>query len=421
MNTASKVSILDFKARLIATFPEIKLIWDDDRCPNETYEYNGPLFENHEHIIAQMMAQLPPDHTFMYVKFVSSTQSHGPTLLLYWSFKPRLSAILQLQKADEKQTTFDFAKSLMRDTIDYLLDGHGSVSLIDFHPRIVPVGYTPEYLIVRAARTSLGAGLKSPTEDAALLNYLYVNKHTSPLEMCNVTLRLQIPLVLMTQFLRHRSAKHCKVNIFSQRYAEVTDELPTYNPLKYAEGIRGNGGMLGNKQSSTTSFEANRTEIIELMETANAHQKATEDIYHKMIKAKLAPEIARFWLSNAQYTQSILQLDLNNLLHLLHLRDDHHAQQETQVFAHAIYELCKPLFPTIFAAFDNERHGLSMTRLEVETMAKHSTEIVEKFAVTENAKNAINALIVEQHKNFPSKSRTEKEAFAQKSKRLRTG
>ncbi len=61
----------------------------------------------------------------------------------------------------DEAPSFDFATALVRDTVDGLLDGNGSVALLDFQPCIVPNGYTLEYMIVRAARTSLGTGLKN--------------------------------------------------------------------------------------------------------------------------------------------------------------------------------------------------------------------------------------------------------------------
>lgn len=77
--------------------------------------------------------------------------------------------------------------------IGNLLDGRGSVQLVDVSPRMCPKGYGPEYLMVRAARTSFGLGLKDPVTDAKLLRYLLVNYHTSPIEMGSVTFRLVLP------------------------------------------------------------------------------------------------------------------------------------------------------------------------------------------------------------------------------------
>jgi thymidylate synthase (FAD) len=395
---------------------EIALVWHDDIL----HEYDGFEMLNHPHEVADIMSRVLQNRNDKGKRLLAHiASSDGKCESGKAAFKWRYTTPLQGLLLLDTDQHIDFATTLYRDTIADLLDGHGSVSVLDFQPRIVPLGYTPEYMIVRAARTSLGAGLKQSLEDTRLLQFLFTNKHTSPLEMCSVTLRLQIPLVLMTQFLRHRSGKHCKLNVFSQRYAEVTEDMPTYNPLQYVDGIRTNGGMLANKQSSMTATEEDTLAIRELMKEANEHQRATQAIYHKMVEAKLAPEIARFWLSNGQYTTSIMQFDLNNLLHLLRLRDDVHAQKETQVFAHAIYELCKPLFPTIFAAFDNERHGFSLSSSEIETFAQNEELVLRHCAKSEEELLYLRKFAKDQHATFNSPSRTERDAYQAKNKRLR--
>lgn len=49
-------------------------------------------------------------------------------------------------------------------------------------------------------------------------------------------------------------------------------------------------------------MNTNRDEVANLMKIANEHKTSIHELYHKMIAAKVAPEIARFWLPNGQYT-----------------------------------------------------------------------------------------------------------------------
>ena len=58
--------------------------------------------------------------------------------------------------------TYDAFETLKIKEITGLLDGKASVQVVEISPRIVPVGYTPEYLVVRGARVSYGHGLKRP-------------------------------------------------------------------------------------------------------------------------------------------------------------------------------------------------------------------------------------------------------------------
>ncbi len=220
---------------------------------------------------------------------------------------------------------------------------------------------------MRAARVSFGYGLKTPELDTALLNYLLRNRHTSPIEMPNVTFRLTIPKAMAIQFLRHRTGKF---NEFSQRYAEVGEEGDDtwYNPLNWDQGIR--IPSLSNKQGSNLTNDPDELEKISkiraLYTEAETHIVALHSLYHKMIDTGLAKEIARFVLPMSEYTVLYMQMDLNNLSKLLHLRADFdHAQRETAVIANAMLSLIKPLFPTIIAHLEGQMTGLSLSKEEI--------------------------------------------------------
>jgi thymidylate synthase (FAD) len=209
------------------------------------------------------------------------------------------SPIKIIESSYEAIPTYDAFAQLPIKQIMGLLDGKASVQLIEVSPRIVPIGYTPEFLAVRAARVSFGYGLKTPELDTALLNYLLRNRHTSPIEMPNVTFRLTIPKAMAIQFLRHRTGKF---NEFSQRYAEVGEEGDDtwYNPLNWDQGIR--IPSLSNKQGSnlTKGDDPHELETISkirsLYTEAETHIVALHSLYHKMIDTGLAKEIARFVL-----------------------------------------------------------------------------------------------------------------------------
>lgn len=283
---------------------------------------------------------------------------------LFFTFEQKIENLLMSTQDD----VFDFATFLSRDSINNLLDGKGFVKLLDFHPRHVPKGRTPEYLIVHAARTSITVSktLRSKKMDENLLKYLNKNKHTSPFEMCNVTLSLMLPLPIAVQFLRHRTGKF---NQFSQRYAEVTDELGNYNPLLFAKGIRIQDTFLNKQSSMDDTKHENIEEITKILEEQLKLQESILNNYHKLIKLGLAKEIARFFLPQNQYTKLVMQFDLNNLIKLLRLRQDSHAQLEIQIFANAIADLTRPLFPITFQAYENEKQSLYLTENEIDAIA----------------------------------------------------
>lgn len=161
--------------------------------------------------------------------------------------------------------------------IDGLLDGKGSVELVDVSPRLCPRGYGPEYMMIQAARTSFGLGLKDPVTDRKLLRYLLVNSHTSPIEICNVTFRLVLPIPIAVHFLRHRTGRF---NMFSARYAEVVGENHFYNPAQYQNGIRASSKL--DKQGSE-KIDPKKTEVIQtLLEKANRLAVDSHQIYHEL-------------------------------------------------------------------------------------------------------------------------------------------
>ena len=56
--------------------------------------------------------------------------------------------------------------------------------------------------ICEAARISYRAPSKGYEQDRKLIQYLYKNKHTSPFEMCKITLNIKMPIFVMRQYVR---------------------------------------------------------------------------------------------------------------------------------------------------------------------------------------------------------------------------
>ncbi|RYE96188.1 MAG: hypothetical protein EOO77_41455 [Oxalobacteraceae bacterium] len=81
----------------------------------------------------------------------------------------------------------------------------------------------------------------------------------------------------------------------------------------------------------------------------------------------LSRELARLVLPVSNYTELYWKQDLHNLLHLIKLRRDVHAQAEIREYAEAVYTLIKPLFPlTIEAWEDYVWEGVHLSRMDAE-------------------------------------------------------
>lgn len=225
---------------------------------------------------------------------------------------------------------------------------HGYVRLIDW--------MGSDQRIVEAARISYKSPSKGEEQDKKLLKYLYKNKHTSPFEMCKVTLNIKMPIFVMRQYVRHRMQN---LNEVSARYTELPNEFyipkswrpqdtknkqgsiqtDDWNPIVYTIYDTSPGGNNQPLQVSATDA------LIE-------HCDRSYDLYTKMLGAGIAREMARMVLPVNIYTEIYTCWDLKNLLHFISLRDDSHAQAEIQEYGKAIKEIVRELFPTTIEAYE---------------------------------------------------------------------
>lgn len=261
--------------------------------------------------------------------------------------------------------------------------------LDDGHVLLVDV-LGDEQSIVNAARVSYGAGTRRVSEDKHLLRYLMRHSHTTPFEMCEIVLRVRVPMDCWRQWIRHRTAS---VNEYSTRYSEAIDSAQR-TP---ANGWRAQA--TDNKQGSSGVVklwpgEGQPGEFLQKygthegsyalrgisMDDQYAHpgsylsakeeklQRLAREVYEERIAFGVAREVARKDLPLSTYTEAYWKCDLKNLLHFLSLRMDPHAQKEIRDYANAIAEIVKLWVPNVWAAFEDydlRRGGLLLSRMEV--------------------------------------------------------
>lgn len=244
--------------------------------------------------------------------------------------------------------------------INGLLDSQGFVKVIKVSPETHPEGFTPEYLVAKAARASYGSDTKTPTADKRLVEFLLRNHHTSPLEMCSITFCLKLPIAICRQLLRHRTGKF---NEFSQRYSEVTEEVDRFRLDKTAMSLRGRSST--NKQASEFNLKGEQIkDIVSRIQKAEELQDEVFKSYRSLLDAGLTKEVARFYLPVSTYTTIYVQFDLNNLIKFLRLRCAPDAQYEIQVYANAMKKLAKQFFPTCLNLEDDYKDGVWMGKYE---------------------------------------------------------
>lgn len=220
--------------------------------------------------------------------------------------------------------------------------------------------------IVQAARTSYGKGTKSVSEDRGLIRYLLKHAHTSVFEMVEFKFHIKLPIFVMRQHVRHRTAN---LNEYSGRYSVMTDEfyIPDLHRLQAQSSI--------NKQGSEGQLQGAELEMVH-----NTIRRVSADAYADYLslvnepggrpynledRQGLSRELARIILPVNNYTECYWKIDLKNLLHYIKLRADHHAQWEIREFAKALASFVKQRCPIAFEAFeDYMEHAVTLSRMD---------------------------------------------------------
>ena len=208
--------------------------------------------------------------------------------------------------------------------------------------------------VENAARISYGEGTRKVSQTRNLIRYLMRHKHTSPFEMCEVKFHIKLPIFIMRQLVRHRTAN---LNEYSGRYSVMSDEfyLPQGDYLQKQSKTNNQGRGEEHEAKGAVQFEFNRM------------YDSAQIAYENLLRADLAREISRAVLPVANYTECIWKIDLHNFFHFVRLRSDSHAQREIRDYSDAMYELVKPKFPICCEAFeDYVRDSVTFSASEME-------------------------------------------------------
>lgn len=209
-----------------------------------------------------------------------------------------------------------------------------------------------------ATRMSYGEGTRQVSDTRALLRYLVRHYHTSPLEMGEVVFHLKLPIAMMRQLVRHRTAS---LNEYSARYSELTDEF--YVPDSEHVGVQ----SANNKQGSGESFSP--VAYLEIAELMDESYDEVDAVYRKLLEQGLARETARLVMPVGGYTEVVWKCDLKNFFHMIKLRRDPHAQKELRDLAETMYLMVKPMFPLVCQAFEDYwLNGLTISVFEHEAL-----------------------------------------------------
>lgn len=204
--------------------------------------------------------------------------------------------------------------------------------------------------IIESARMSTGGGFVSwePYEghskgDQGLLSYLYRNKHSTPFEMCGLTIEVQAPIFVFRQWHRHRTQSY---NEASARYMPLPDlnYIPTVDRLLV--------GTSANKQAGTHGDGVLTREGAEdFRKVLENNYAIAQTIYETALEQGVPKELARVHLPVGRYSVMRASANLRNWLAFMTLRSDPHAQEEIRVYSDAVGQIIAERFPRTWELF----------------------------------------------------------------------
>lgn len=196
--------------------------------------------------------------------------------------------------------------------------------------------------IVDAARVSYQKGTKAVSSDEGLIRYLMRHQHWSPFEQVEFVFMIKMPIFVIVQLLRHRTAN---INSESGRYSELENEcyIPDFDRIQEQSK--------DNKQGS--GKQLSKIEQMKIQTSFIIHQEKAHRQYEDFLKKDVSRELARINLPLSQYMSLYWKCDLRNIFNFLKLRMDSHAQYEIRVLANAMAEMVKAHVPMAYKAFED--------------------------------------------------------------------
>lgn len=216
--------------------------------------------------------------------------------------------------------------------------------------------------IIDAARMSTNGGFIAwepyeghPKGDAGLLSYLYRNQHMTPFEMCDLVIEVQAPIFVVREWHRHRTFSY---NEASARYAVMPD-------LHYLPPLERMVKQDNKNKQAGASDQLDQEISVQIQALLKQEQRWLYHDYEAMLGEGLAREVARINTPVSRYTRFRAKANLRNWLGFLHLRMAENAQIEIRVFADAVAELVKLLWPRTWALFEEHTlYGKHLSRTE---------------------------------------------------------
>lgn len=195
-----------------------------------------------------------------------------------------------------------------------------------------------EERIVQAARTSTKGRDTKEAVANGLVRTLIDEKHTVPLEHCVFTFKIEAPLFVVNQLVKHRMTS---ISAHSARYSEMRPEF-------YIPSDDRPCAQTGKPMEYNYFHTPETTEVAQIELGGVAHYAWQS--YEYLLREGVAKEVARSVLPVSMYTTIVMTLNLNSLLNVIKLRTDRygsHPQEEIRWVGEALRDVVVEKFPTV--------------------------------------------------------------------------
>lgn len=207
--------------------------------------------------------------------------------------------------------------------------------------------------VARAARVSTGKDQLEQGKIEGLIKYLMRSGHSSCFEHCTVTVRVEVPIFVAREWMRHRTQSYNEV---SGRYSKLKPEF--YVPSEERPLVNEGSGAHPNLVSTRNPYTA---PVVRQM-----HREIAEhawDLYEYMTAGNpehddvIANEVARNVLPVSIYTSFYATANLNNWFKFLRLRDGGEGAPQWEIVqaAKKVASVIREHYPLSYAAFEATR------------------------------------------------------------------
>lgn len=201
---------------------------------------------------------------------------------------------------------------------------------------------------VNAARVSLDQHSDEMSEkDIGLIKFLMKNRHASPFEHCSISFKVDAPIFVPREWMRHRT----------QSFNEVSGRYSELQPKFYAPNYERPLIQVGKPGAYRFEVPEDDAIYISLWKDVRYNSQTAWDTYERLLAEGVAREVARIVLPLNIYTSWYATGNLRAWINFLSLRAEGQAMYEIRTLAYDLEAILKELFPETLKAWNDSGRG----------------------------------------------------------------